>query len=74
LGLSAKIWVIYGPQYKIVDVLTVRLFIGINTLRSTVSLTGVIFFLFVSMHHDAPAASERQVRVVMVTRDALMTM
>jgi len=70
LGLSAKICVIYGPWYHILDVLTVQLFFGLNTLRSAVSLTGIIFLLFVWTHHDAPAATERQVRVVMVTRDA----
>jgi len=69
LGLSAKISIIYGPQYRIVDTLTVHMFLGLNTLRLAVSLSGVVFFLLVSTHHDAPAASERQVSVAMETSD-----
>ena len=67
VGLSAKICMIYGPWYIVVDNLTERIFFGLNTLRLAVSLTGVIFFLLVSTHYHAPAASQRQVRVVMAT-------
>ena len=67
LGLSARIWLIYGPWYNVVGVVTVRMFFGTNALRLAVSLTAIVFFLLVSTHHDAPVASQRQVSVVMAT-------
>ena len=67
LGLSSKVCLIYGPWYEVVDMLSVRMWFGTNMLRSAVSLTAVVFLLLVSTHNDAPPASERQVRVAMVT-------